>query len=379
MGIFEHFPYTNFHELNLDWIIDFIQQGKMDIETAKKMVEELIKNQPSEIKSAVISEMQKMKENGEFVKIAEEIITPDVNGVIKSSVNLRKILFIGDSFLGDFYNGYSNWAVYLGNRLGMTRDVNYKIFAYGGGGYVSGDNVNHMNYEQHFTNDIVPALGDTISTYSAVIVFSGPNDYNQTYEKQYGAVYSLLTSIKNAMPNAAIIGINGATLDQKFNTTQSATNDAYTAFGAINFPNAAYWMVGRDDCFLTDHLHPNEKGMRYIAGMVYNAIVTGDDSCLHYHFFHDDNNSIIITVFNAMAYFFAQCSANENQKITVMYKLPSWFTPTNNTVIGRAVSFTGGGRAGDVVLWSDGNLGLITTEADALGSFTFNGTLQLGK
>ncbi len=50
MGIFEHFPYTNFHELNLDWIIDFIQSGKLDIESSQKLVEELVKNQPAEIK-----------------------------------------------------------------------------------------------------------------------------------------------------------------------------------------------------------------------------------------------------------------------------------------------------------------------------------------
>lgn len=43
MGIFEHFPYTNFHELNLDWVIDFIQSGKLDIESSIKLIEELVK------------------------------------------------------------------------------------------------------------------------------------------------------------------------------------------------------------------------------------------------------------------------------------------------------------------------------------------------
>ena len=26
MGLFEHFPYTNFHELNLDWIIQTVKE-----------------------------------------------------------------------------------------------------------------------------------------------------------------------------------------------------------------------------------------------------------------------------------------------------------------------------------------------------------------
>lgn len=26
MGVFEHYPYTNFHELNLDWIIKLVKE-----------------------------------------------------------------------------------------------------------------------------------------------------------------------------------------------------------------------------------------------------------------------------------------------------------------------------------------------------------------
>ena len=41
MGIFEHFPYVNFHELNLDWLIAQVKENKIDIEELKSAVDDL--------------------------------------------------------------------------------------------------------------------------------------------------------------------------------------------------------------------------------------------------------------------------------------------------------------------------------------------------
>lgn len=380
MGVFEHFPYTNFHELNLDWVIDFIRSGKLDIEATQKLVEELIKNQPGEIKKAVNAELQSMVASGEFNEISEKYITPQVSGLAKSGLDLHKVLFIGDSFLDTWYTGrgYENWAVYFCQLLGLAQ-TDYKIYGFGGAGYIGGDVTTNRNYEQLFTNVVVPELGDTISEYSAVIVFSGPNDYEQAYATEYGAVYSFLTAVRNAMPNAAIIGVNGATLDQKYNSTQFATNDAYTAFGAVNFPNAAYWMVGRDDMFLDDQLHPNEKGMRQIAGMVYNAIKTGDDTCYHYHVFTQDNSTAVITVANSFAYFFAVSNVAEAAHNKVIVTFPKWFAPTANKWIGAGWSFNDFQKHGNAILWSSGQFEYFQDEFVATGEITINGTMMLGR
>lgn len=378
MGIFEHFPYTNFHEMNLDWVIDFIRSAKLDIESAKELVGNLVKNQPGEIKKAVDNELQNMVASGEFDEISERYITPKVNGLSKSGLDLHKILFIGDSFFGDWYNGYSNFAVYFANMLGLVRNVDYKIYSFGGAGYIAGDNNTHQNYEQLFTNTIVPELGDTISSYSAVIVFSGPNDYNQKYEDEYGAITSFLTAIKNKMPNAAIIGLNGATLDQKFNSTQCASNDAYTDFGAITFPNAAYWMIGRNDMFFDD-LHPNEKGMKHIAGMLFNAIKSGDDSTTHQHFFNNGDDKLLITVHNSTAEIFAIANINEAKTSHTIATLPTWFKPAVNTWIGTGLSYTSA-KHGNVIAWyGTGNLEFFQDTAEAIGTISVHGTMYLGR
>lgn len=379
MGLFEHFPYTNFHELNLDWVIDFARTAKLDIDATKELVSNLVKNQPAEIQRAVNAELQNMANNGVFEDVAERYITPHVNGLGKSGLDLHKILFIGDSFLGDWYSGYSNFAVYFANMLGLVRDVDYKIYSFGGAGYVAGETNTHQNYEQLFTGTIVPELGDTISSYSAVIIFSGPNDYNQTYETEYGAVWSLLTTIKNKMPQAAIIGLNGATLDQKYNSTQFATNDAYADFGAVTFPNAAYWMIGQDAMFMDDHLHPNEKGMKHIAGMLYNAIKSGDDSCYHIHFYEEGVNRLLIVVRNSVASVFAITNISEATVSKVFYTLPDWFKPQNNTWVGGGISFSNA-KHGNVIAWSgNGNLEFFQDSAEAIGEITINGVMFLGR
>lgn len=41
MGIFEEFPYTNFHELNANWILKKIKEMKDDINELKTKVEDL--------------------------------------------------------------------------------------------------------------------------------------------------------------------------------------------------------------------------------------------------------------------------------------------------------------------------------------------------
>lgn len=40
--MFENFPYTNFHELNLDWILDRMKKNSKDLATLKEYVDTVI-------------------------------------------------------------------------------------------------------------------------------------------------------------------------------------------------------------------------------------------------------------------------------------------------------------------------------------------------
>ena len=41
MGAFEHFPYVNYHDLNLDWILKKVEELEKRIEELEQRVEDL--------------------------------------------------------------------------------------------------------------------------------------------------------------------------------------------------------------------------------------------------------------------------------------------------------------------------------------------------
>lgn len=49
MGAFEQFPYTNFHELNLDWIIEKIKEFKNEIDNIDVNITSIVHEYLSEV------------------------------------------------------------------------------------------------------------------------------------------------------------------------------------------------------------------------------------------------------------------------------------------------------------------------------------------
>lgn len=65
MGLFEHFPYTNFHELNLDWWIDAMKKLEARVEALEKKIEQLkqeildeVDKKLAEFKEQLLQEVQ---------------------------------------------------------------------------------------------------------------------------------------------------------------------------------------------------------------------------------------------------------------------------------------------------------------------------------
>lgn len=49
MGAFEQFPYTNFHELNLDWIIEKIKEFKSEIDNIDDNITTIVQEYLTEV------------------------------------------------------------------------------------------------------------------------------------------------------------------------------------------------------------------------------------------------------------------------------------------------------------------------------------------
>ena len=102
-GFGEGFPYVNFHDLNLDWIIKAVREEKTNIETFRTQLEAMgvdieefrayIENIDSEIHTHVVEEVEEQVP----IAIHEEIESGGFNEVLTES-RKRRYVFIGDSY-----------------------------------------------------------------------------------------------------------------------------------------------------------------------------------------------------------------------------------------------------------------------------------------
>ena len=63
MGLFEQFPYTNFHELNLDWVIQKVQDFDAQLQ-----------NIDAQITNIVQEYLQNVEMNALYVEATESIV-----------------------------------------------------------------------------------------------------------------------------------------------------------------------------------------------------------------------------------------------------------------------------------------------------------------
>lgn len=73
MGAFEQFPYTNFHELNLDWIIKKVKQFQNSIDNINGQITEIVQEYLSSVEmnamyvadtETIILKFEEVSDNG---------------------------------------------------------------------------------------------------------------------------------------------------------------------------------------------------------------------------------------------------------------------------------------------------------------------------
>lgn len=94
MAVFENFPYTNFHEINLDWVISKVTEYVAKFDDLEDFVNKTVEEQNALIEQALIEISEGMQELRDYITenlrvIANEII----NELIESGE-----LYIGTSY-----------------------------------------------------------------------------------------------------------------------------------------------------------------------------------------------------------------------------------------------------------------------------------------
>lgn len=289
------YPYTDFHELNLDWIIAEIRKlhtewsdfkilnsirfdGQWDI-TKQYPAWTLVNNNnlgyiskkpvPAGIAldnieywglvadySALLADMQ------------NRIITLEnkVDDILKD----RYFIFQGDSYATQAAFTFPVWSrlvpQYLNIPVGM-----YKNLDNDGGGFDDPGAYTNQNFEQQLRSNIVT---DHIVT--DIVVCAGANDRVHPLNDVKAAISSYISAARELYPKARVwISMIGAcwtnsTMDLIWNVSYRAYKEACIENNAIWLESPCYGMLYKSDYY--DNLHPNAYGQRTLARAISNGI-----------------------------------------------------------------------------------------------------------
>lgn len=312
------YPYTDFHEMNLDWLLQQMKE-----------LNERMDNFVTEITADIIPIVQQAIEEGlidvtydstnetvvlvpgagvtsqhlaKFFQInnykypvADQTARDTINNWISNfnytSGNMyKKAIFIGDSFLAGWSpdGEYTSWGVILAGKLGLTVDTSAFIYYQGGAGFVA------TNQDRNFITMLTEAINDnrfSNDDIDLIVVGGGQNDQWTTTSVTMAAMSNFSTAAKANFPNARIYVANMCFSQYKAASRSTVydklrLSNAYYR-GAVNsgmMPFSDCWKAlwGRDDqgntYMASDDFHPNQAGQQELAGAIYSFITSGSYS-----------------------------------------------------------------------------------------------------
>ena len=186
MGFINQFPYSDFHELNLDWVI---KQTKNSLDRIVKLEEEM-----AEIELVTKEQIEIMIEqaiNSNNLKIAQQLQTlhTQITGEYQTYVNnrynqLKTYLDNQDVYYDNLAKGYADQALIQANAytdsqvLGYTMMINPITGQYDDVRNVVDDIVMYFHTENSLTAGEYDALDMTAGAYDAKDLTAYDYDFN---------------------------------------------------------------------------------------------------------------------------------------------------------------------------------------------------------
>ena len=257
MALFNGWPWTQFQELNLDWIIkklkelfDKNESQDQDIETINGSIED-INNDIEDINDDI---------QNIYNILPQTIITP----------NVKRIICIGDSIAEGYFppDGVTGWPQVIRQALGMTLNQNFFISTKGGAGFVAaGQGMNFIQCLQALTIDDPASITD-------IIVAGGVNDarlVSPNFATYSGAINAFCDYALQNYPNAKIryYHLNKTVLSDSF----SADNALLRYLSEIKRVNLEVYTHTLDPMsavmvFNADGIHVDQTAENWIAGAI---------------------------------------------------------------------------------------------------------------
>lgn len=283
------FPYTNFHEMNLTWIIETVKnlteewiemQGKFtglqgDFEELKKFVTDYFAK--LEIDKEVRKILNEMKANGELSEIISDAL---LQGAL-ARVNKPTVLILGDSYGAgeNIANKEYSWAYMLKNAL-EKNGYSVKLSAISGYGFKADGTKTYTN--------MLNTLAGTMTTNEKknvvkIIVGGSYNDRNSAENDVSQGMIDFQSAIASNFENCknVVVCPMGWTWEGHQQGIHTSTtyisvikaikiwmySAAQLGFSVI----PAYQGMLYESSFSNDGVHPSEQGHKNILNMVIGA------------------------------------------------------------------------------------------------------------
>ena len=283
------FPYTNFHEMNLTWII----------ETVKKLVDEWVEMQGDfsnlqgdfeELKKYVTDYFAKLEIDKEVRKILEEMKTSgELSEIISDAllqgalarVNKPTVLILGDSYGAgeNLSNKENSWAYMLKNAL-EKNGYTVKLSAIGGYGFKADGTKTFTS----MLNTLAASMTTNDKTNVVKVIVGGSyNDRNAPESDISQGMIDFQSAISNNFENCknVVVCPMGWTWEGHQQGIHTSTtyisvikaikiwmySAAQLGFSVI----PAYQGMLYESSFSNDGVHPSEQGQKNILNMVIGA------------------------------------------------------------------------------------------------------------
>lgn len=307
MSLWNKYPYSSMHELNLDWILQLMQElhadwdeftalNKITIAGAWDITKQYqawsivsdnnigyisLKTVPAGIAinntdywgvigdyAILITDLSNRVSTLENDNI---VINADIEA-LEGRLDLlddHKYIFVGDSFAGLA----NSWVDYVVNYKSIPSS-DYTLVFEGGAGFCNPGNDTGYTLEQKLNAEISSWTDAKKESITDVIVCGGCNDTQSTYDNSFGtAVQSFCNYVKTNLPNATITaGYNGSYQSNTYRERslyRSARNRILerfvTASGVGRFVSNIMYLLGDRNIYMDDGIHPDSTGSMMIG------------------------------------------------------------------------------------------------------------------
>lgn len=278
--MFEFWPFTNFHQLNLDWIIKVVK----DFQSKYTGLEETIENGEQSINDAADS----------GVASVEAETTAGLQAIrnLLSVSPTRNYIFIGDSYGTRVNSANLNYYEYL-KALAVVNADNSYFNASPGAGFV------HPDPNNTFLALLTAVQVEHPEQITDIFIECGANDNFRNYNDIISAMNSFRAYANNRFPLARL-WLFACGLTMKPTAFQTRASSTLVAFREGGRQGYNYVMNSESVLYNTaylepDRCHPNASGVNAIAYALAMAIGNGYCNNKNEVYANQANSAISIT------------------------------------------------------------------------------------